>query len=130
MQSTTTTKLPENVDLMVLDASGTLREDVGLEELPDFLADKNSLVWCDIFSLHGGQNGPYGRILREVFGFDALTIEDCLRGAISPRWTSTTITCSWRFSPSTSRRRPAAFRPSRWTCTSGRTTWSVCTPGP
>src|SRR5215208_1982047 len=77
MQFTTTTKLPENVDLMVLDASGTLREDVGLEGLPDFLADKNSLVWCDIYSLQGGQGGPYGRLLRDVFGFDELTIEDC-----------------------------------------------------
>ena len=85
MQTTTTRNLPENVDLMVLDASGTLREDVGLEELPDFLADKNSLVWCDIFSLHGGQNGPYGRILREVFGFDALTIEDCFTKSHLPK---------------------------------------------
>jgi magnesium transporter len=74
VQSTTTRNLPENVDLMVLDASGTLREDVGLDELPDFLADKNSLVWCDIFSLQGGESGPYARVLREVFGFDALTI--------------------------------------------------------
>ena len=64
MQSTTTRNLPDNVDLMVLDASGTLREDVGLAELPDFLADKDSLIWCDIFSIQGGQNGPYGRILR------------------------------------------------------------------
>src|SRR5215204_2239116 len=85
MQSTTTRNLPENVDLMVLDASGTLREDVGLEELPNFLADKNSLVWCDIFSLHSGQNGPYGRILREVFGFDALTIEDCFTRSHLPK---------------------------------------------
>jgi magnesium transporter len=85
MQSTTTRNLPENVDLMVLDASGTLREDIRLEELPDFLADENSLVWCDIFSLQGGQNGPYGRILSEVFGFDTLTIEDCFTKSHLPK---------------------------------------------
>ena len=85
MQSTTTKNLPENVDLTVLDASGTLREDVGIGGLPDFLADRDSLVWCDIYSLQGGQNGPYGRILREVFGFDALTIEDCFTKSHLPK---------------------------------------------
>src|SRR5215210_3220847 len=85
MQYATTKNLPENVDLMVLDASGTLREHVGLEELPDFLADKGSLVWCDIYSIEGGQNGPYGRLLREVFGFDALTIEDCFTRSHLPK---------------------------------------------
>jgi magnesium transporter len=85
MRHATTRNLPENVDLMVLDASGTLREEVGLEELPDFLADKDSLVWCDIYSIQGGQNGPYGRLLREVFGFDDLTIEDCFTRSHLPK---------------------------------------------
>jgi magnesium transporter len=85
MQHATTRNLPENVDLMVLDASGTLREEVGLEELPDYLADKSSLVWCDIYSIQGGQNGPYGRLLREVFGFDDLTIEDCFTRSHLPK---------------------------------------------
>jgi magnesium transporter len=85
MQSTTIRNIPENVALMVLDASGTLREDVGVEELPDFLSDKNSLVWCDIFSLQGGQNGPYGCILSGVFRFDALTIEDCFTKSHLPK---------------------------------------------
>lgn len=60
MQPTTTRNLPENVDLMVLDASGTLREDTRLEELPGFLADRDSLVWCDIFSLQAGRTGLTG----------------------------------------------------------------------
>jgi magnesium transporter len=85
MQHATTKNLPENVDLMVLDASSSLREDVGLEELPDFLADKDSLVWCDIYSIQGGQNGPYGRLLREIFGFDSLTIEDCFTRSHLPK---------------------------------------------
>ena len=85
MQSAATKNLPENVDLMVLDASRRLREDVGLDELPDFLADKDSLVWCDIYSIQGGQNGPYGRLLREVFGFDELTVEDCFTRSHLPK---------------------------------------------
>ena len=75
-------KLSENVDLMVLDASGDLRDDVNLEELPGYLADKESLIWCDIFST---QAGPYGTLLREVFGFDELTVEDCFTRITCPR---------------------------------------------
>ena len=82
---TATTKLPENVDLIVLDASGRLREDVNLEELPGYLADKEALVWCDISSIEGGQGGPYGRLLREVFEFDDLTIEDCFTRTHLPK---------------------------------------------
>ena len=48
---------------MVLDSSGTLREDVILDELPGYLADKEALVWCDIYNTEGGQQGPYGRLL-------------------------------------------------------------------
>jgi magnesium transporter len=80
-----TKKLPENVDLMVLDASGRLREDVNLEDLPSYLADKDALVWCDIHSNEGGQNGPYGRLLSEVFGFDDLTVEDCFTRSHLPK---------------------------------------------
>ncbi|MCA1727879.1 MAG: magnesium/cobalt transporter CorA [Actinobacteria bacterium] len=77
MANTRTKNLPENVDLLVLDGSGVLRTDLGIEELPFHLSDPDTLVWCDIASTEGGQGGPYGRLLREVFGFDDLTIEDC-----------------------------------------------------
>jgi len=53
-----------------------LREDVGLEELPDCLSDKNALVWCDI-SATDRKGGLYWRLMTETFGFDQLTIEDC-----------------------------------------------------
>jgi len=44
MADTRTTKnLPENVDLMVLDGSGVLRTDVGLEELPFHLSEPEAL---------------------------------------------------------------------------------------
>jgi Mg2+ and Co2+ transporter CorA len=75
-ESLSSTKLPENVEIMVLDASNNLREDVGLEELPDCLSDKNTLVWCDI-SATDRKGGPYWRLMTETFGFDQLTIEDC-----------------------------------------------------
>ncbi|HET7477881.1 MAG TPA: magnesium/cobalt transporter CorA [Rubrobacteraceae bacterium] len=85
MQPAATKSLPENVDLMVLDASGGLREEVGLEELPGYLADKRALIWCDIYSTQGGQHGPYGRLLSGVFGFDELTVEDCFTRSHLPK---------------------------------------------
>jgi magnesium transporter len=85
MADTRTKNLPENVDLVVLDGAGELRTDVGLEELPYLLADPEALVWCDIASIEGGQGGPYGRLLREVFGFDDLTIEDCFTRSHLPK---------------------------------------------
>ena len=76
MERMRTKNLPEGVDLLVLDRSGELQTDLGLEELPHYLSDPEALVWCDIHSTKGGQAGPYGGLLREVFGFDELTIED------------------------------------------------------
>jgi magnesium transporter len=67
----------EGVDAIVLEDSGELRTEVGVAELPHHLSDPGSLIWCDIASTEGGQQGPHGRLLREVFGFDELTIEDC-----------------------------------------------------
>jgi magnesium transporter len=68
----------KSVDVLVLENSGGLPTEVSLEELPHHLANpRRSLIWCDIASTAGGQDGPYGRLLREVFGFDELTIEDC-----------------------------------------------------
>jgi magnesium transporter len=68
---------PECVNVLVLRSSGGLRTEVSLEDLPRHLADPRSFIWCDIASTEGGQDGPYGRLLRETFGFDELTIEDC-----------------------------------------------------
>lgn len=77
IDSTVTRRLPESVDLVVLGSSGILRKDVSLNELPGYLADKAALVWCDIYNTESGQQGPYGRLLAETFGFDELTVEDC-----------------------------------------------------
>ncbi len=85
MGRTGTEKLPESVELMVLDSSGNLKDDVGLEELSGYLADKDAIVWCDVSSQDGGQDGPYARFLSETFGFDDLTIEDCFTESHLPK---------------------------------------------
>ena len=85
MEGTRVKNLPEGVNLVVMEGSGKPRTDLGLEELPYLLSDPEVLVWCDISSTQGGQNGPYGRLLREVFGFDELTIEDCFTKSHLPK---------------------------------------------
>jgi magnesium transporter len=50
---------------------------VDLAGLPHHLSDPASLIWCDITGTEDAQQGPHGRLLREVFGFDELTIVDC-----------------------------------------------------
>ena len=85
MEETRKKNLPESVDILVLDSSGRLLDDVGLEELPFHLSDPDTLVWCDIASTEGGQSGSYARLLREVFGFDELTIEDCFTRSHLPK---------------------------------------------
>jgi magnesium transporter len=67
----------EDIDVIVLERSGELRTKVDLAELPHHLSNPKSLIWCDITGTEGGQQGPYGRLLREVFRFDELTKEDC-----------------------------------------------------
>jgi hypothetical protein len=54
MADTRSKNLPENVDLVVLDGSGVLQTDVGLEELPYHMSDSDTLIWCDIASTQGG----------------------------------------------------------------------------
>ena len=77
--------LPEGVEVVVLDSSANLHEDVALEELPGYLSDDGALVWCDISNQDGGQDGPYGRLLSETFGFDPLTVEDCFTESHLPK---------------------------------------------
>jgi len=77
MEQVRTKNLPEGVDLLVLDGSGDFHAEVGLEELPRYFSDPKTLIWCNISSTEGGRNGIYGQLLREIFGFDELTIEYC-----------------------------------------------------
>src|SRR5919107_6126247 len=59
----------EGIDLIFLERSGELRTEADLAQLPQHLSDPRSLIWCDITGIEGGQQGPYGQLLREVFGF-------------------------------------------------------------
>jgi Mg2+ and Co2+ transporter CorA len=80
-----TKNLPEDVDALVLDGSGRLQTDVGLKELLRYLSDPEALIWCDVYSTEGGQNGPYGGLLRDAFGFDDLSVEDCFTRSHLPK---------------------------------------------
>jgi magnesium transporter len=85
MQSGDSIKLPDHVEIIVVDSSGNLRENVEPEEeLSEYLSDKDALIWCDISSTEGGEDGPYWRLLSETFGFDVLTVEDCFKPSRLP----------------------------------------------
>ena len=85
MQPAATQRLPESVEVIVLDAEGELREDIEPGEIPGYLSDKDALLWCDVSSTEGGEEGPYGRLLAETFGFDPLTVEDCFHESHLPK---------------------------------------------
>ena len=76
-RSTSATTQAESVEALVLNGTGELETEVSLEDLSRYLAEPRTLIWCDIATTEGGQESPYGGLLREVFGFDELTIEDC-----------------------------------------------------
>jgi magnesium transporter len=76
--------LLNNVEIMVVDSSGNLREDVHAEELPGYLLDENALIWCNISSTEGGENSSYWQLLTSTFRFDELTVEDCFKPSLLP----------------------------------------------
>lgn len=61
---------------------GVIGVDAPLSELPHLLADKSCQVWVD---MQGASDGEYERILREVFHFHPLAIEDALRDTHLPK---------------------------------------------
>jgi putative N-acetylmannosamine-6-phosphate epimerase len=76
MQPDTLPELPENVQIVIVDSSGNLREDMDVEELSESLSDKDALIWCDISSTEGGKDSAYWHLLTRTFGFDELTVEN------------------------------------------------------
>ncbi len=76
VQPAASKKSPENLEVMIFDTSGNLREDVDLEELGRHLSDEDALIWGDICA-KDEKGGPYWRLLVETFGFEQLTVEDC-----------------------------------------------------
>jgi hypothetical protein len=68
----------EGVDVMVLERSGELRTEVDPAELPHHLSNPQSLIWYDVTGSEGDQQGPVGRLLREIafiVGVHVLTVE-------------------------------------------------------
>ena len=121
---------PECVDALVLEGSGALRREVDLAGLPHHLSDPRSLIWCDIHSTEGGQEGPYGRLLREIFGFDELTIEDCFTKNHLPKvdiYDDYLFVAFFSFHLSEKRGRVETVEVDMYV---GRTTWSASIPGP
>lgn len=62
-------------------SAGAVRLDVPQEELAEALGDQSGLVWVDI-AANGRAEGE--RILRDVFHFHELTIDDCYNTLIDP----------------------------------------------
>jgi magnesium transporter len=63
------------------DPSGTLQTDLPAESLRRTVEAGEGLVWVD---LEGTGQEETTQLLREVFGFHPLTIDDCLNGRVDP----------------------------------------------
>jgi magnesium transporter len=62
-------------------AAGELRCDVPLDELRAAVSDRGALVWIDIAA---GARDEGERVLRDIFHFHHLTIDDCYNALIDP----------------------------------------------
>ena len=62
-------------------AQAPLREDLSLEEISRALADPHGLLWLDIHADGRDEGEP---ILRDIFRFHPLTIDDCYNTLIDP----------------------------------------------
>ena len=82
MERAGTQKLPESVELMILDSSGRTS---GWTSCGITSAMRTRSCGADVYSQEGGQDGPYGQLLSEGFGFDELTIEDCFTEGHLPK---------------------------------------------
>jgi magnesium transporter len=64
-----------------LRTGGEFRRGISLEEVRAALSDASALAWIDI---EEEERGEGERWLREVFGFHALTIDDCYNALLDP----------------------------------------------
>ncbi len=63
-------------------ADGKLRLDLPVEEMRAAVADAGGLLWVDIAAVGGRSEGE--SLLRDLFGFHPLTIDDCYNTIIDP----------------------------------------------
>jgi magnesium transporter len=67
------------------EASGIVHQDWPVSQLADAVADQSGTVWVDIEDSESAANGRVDTILREVFHFHSLAIEDALVDTHVPR---------------------------------------------
>jgi magnesium transporter len=67
------------------DASGEVHLDWPAERIADALGDEGGLLWIDVLDLASADNRGAEAVLRDVFGFHPLAIEDALRDTHVPK---------------------------------------------
>ena len=67
------------------DGSGGLHDDWPASQIPEALADRKGTLWVDIEDLEAGGNGGVEALLRDVFHFHPLAIEDALQESHVPK---------------------------------------------
>lgn len=82
------------IRILYRSAAGVINIEHTLEQLPELLADKDGLVWVDVHSWHDGMRpgkqametgGDVQSLLRDIFHFHPLSIEDALNDSNVPK---------------------------------------------
>jgi magnesium transporter len=74
--------LPPMIQSCFRAADGTLRLDLSIDEIRAAASDGGGLLWVDVAADDGRAEGE--PLLRDVFGFHPLTIDDCYNTLIDP----------------------------------------------
>lgn len=73
------------VRLVYREGNGAIHFDWPAERIPDAVADQGGTLWVDIEELGGNVNGHAEALLRDVFHFHPLAIEDALKEKHLPK---------------------------------------------
>jgi magnesium transporter len=73
------------VRIFYRDAAGQLHLDVPVDRLPQVIAEAKGTLWVDIEDSGGVASGKAERLLRDVFQFHALAVDDALRESHVPK---------------------------------------------
>src|SRR5437660_1429670 len=74
-----------SIRAVVREGSGAIHLDWPVERIPDALADRQGLLWVDIEDLEASNNQRVEALLRDVFHFHPLAIEDALKDTHIPK---------------------------------------------
>ncbi|MDR3633311.1 MAG: magnesium/cobalt transporter CorA [Isosphaeraceae bacterium] len=81
----TTDSVGPNVRIVFRDGTGAIHFDWPVERLPDAIDDREGTLWVDIEEQCGDANGKAEALLRDVFHFHPLAIEDALKEKHLPK---------------------------------------------